>query len=510
MTYVQATAVFLTPMNHDSTASLDLLHAFWTQAKSHPNVTAVEHNGLLTSYEELKNLAGRIASAIRESTSTSSPRVLLALPASAEAYAGMIGTLAAGGTFCPINILEPHSRNATITSVFNPDVILFQRTAAAFLDQSPATTPRIDVTKLGTNSIERPANDYSEIAYVIFTSGSTGEPKGVKIGRMGFSHFLVTAQSYFDLSPAERWGQFSNLGYDLAVMDVFLAITAGATLVPLANKKDQLFPASAIKEKSISIWQSVPSVIELMMRASQVTTSYLSSLRIMSFCGEPLLPAYLDALFAARPDLQVFNTYGATETVGFNTINRLSLKNYRQSCESRTVSLGEEVPGWGLSLKGGDSDDEGEIVVSSDFLSLGYFDDEDRTRKAFRQMRTADGEERRTYFTGDWGIRKNSRLYFSCRRDRQVKIRGERIELGEVDYILREAGFRSAHTIYLKNELYSFVESNDQIDEDLVRNYLVKRLPFHSVPKSIRAIPTLPKNSNGKVDRAALEELVGG
>jgi acyl-coenzyme A synthetase/AMP-(fatty) acid ligase len=81
--------------------------------------------------------------------------------------------------------------------------------------------------------------------------------------------------------------------------------------------------------------------------------------------------------------------------------------------------------------------------------------------------------------------------------------------LGEVDYILREAGFRSAHTIYLKNELYSFVESNDQIDEDLVRNYLVKRLPFHSVPKSIRAIPSLPKNSNGKIDRVALEELVG-
>jgi D-alanine--poly(phosphoribitol) ligase subunit 1 len=130
----------------------------------------------------------------------------------------------------------------------------------------------------------------------------------------------------------------------------------------------------------------------------------------MSFCGEPLLPSYLDALFAARPDLQVFNTYGATETVGFNTINRLSLKNYRQSCESRTVSLGEEVPGWSLSLRGGDSDDEGEIVVSSDFLSLGYFDDEDRTRNAFRQVRTGDAEERRTYFTGDWGIRKNSQL----------------------------------------------------------------------------------------------------
>jgi D-alanine--poly(phosphoribitol) ligase subunit 1 len=495
-------------MNHNATAPFDVLDAFWTQAKLRPDVTAVEHNGLSTSYGELKNLAGRIASAIQEFTSTPSPRVLLALPASAEAYAAMIGTLAAGGTFCPVNILGPDSRNATITNLFSPHIILFQGNAPALLDQSPATTPRIDVTRLGNNSVHCPANEYSEVSYVVFTSGSTGEPKGVKIGRTGFSHFLVTARPYFDLLPAERWGQFSNLGYDLAVMDAFLALTSGGTLVPLATKKDQFFPATAIKDKNISIWQSVPSVIDLMVRAGQVTASYLSSLRIMSFCGEPLLPHHLDALFAARPDLQVFNTYGATETVGFNTINRLSSNNYRESCEYRTVSLGEDVPGWKLSLRGGDSNDEGEIVVSSDFLSLGYFGDEDRTRNAFRQMRTAEAEERRTYFTGDWGIRKNSRLYFSGRRDRQVKIRGERIELGEVDYILREAGFPSAHTIYLNDELYSFVESNDPIDENLVRNYLVRRLPFHSVPKSIRAISGLPKNSNGKVDRAALEKLV--
>jgi D-alanine--poly(phosphoribitol) ligase subunit 1 len=486
--------------------TVDLVDAFLSKVLSHPHLPAVEYNGMSTSYAELGALAKRIAGSVHQVASTPSPRVLLALPPSTSAYAGMIGTLIAGGTFCPVNIEGPENRNAIITRAFSPDVILFDDTPSSFLDDLPATTPRIDVSRLGTHSLDRPTTVYSEVAYVVFTSGSSGQPKGVKIGRTGFSHFLTIARSYFNLTPGERWGQFSNLGYDLAVMDVFLAITQGGALVPLASPKEQRFPVMAIKERRIAIWQSVPSVLELMFRAHQVSSDYLAPLRVMSFCGEPLLPGHLNALFSVRPDLQVFNTYGTTETTGFNTINHLTSDNYQDSCEAPTVALGDEVPGWTLSLRGGDSVDEGEIVVSSDCLSLGYWHDEDRTRHAFRQLRLEGAQERRSYFTGDWGIRKNSRLYFSCRIDRQVKIRGERIELDEIDYFLREAGFAAAYTVLKGDALHSFVESVDNVDEERVRAYLAKRLPFHSVPKTVRALPSLPRNPNGKIDRGALEE----
>lgn len=487
---------------------VDLLETFFSHVQLHPNLAAVEDQSVCTSYEEFSAFAARIAGSIQEFTSTPSPRVLLALPQSTSAYAGMIGTLMAGGTFCPVNIRGPEGRNAIISREFSPDVIVFDRTPPPFLDDSPATTPRIDVSRLGTHSLSRPTSEYSEIAYVVFTSGSTGQPKGVKIGRNGFSHFLTTARAYFDLVPGERWGQFSNLGYDLAVMDVFLAVTQGGTLVPLASPKELYMPATAIREKRIAIWQSVPSALELMVEAKQVTADHLASLRVMSFCGEPLLPRHLEALFSAKPDLQVFNTYGTTETTGFNTINRLTSDNYRDSCEAPTVALGDDVPGWSISLLGGGSADEGEIAVSSDFLSLGYWRDEDRTRDAFRQLRPDGERERRSYFTGDWGVRKNSRLYFSCRIDRQVKIRGERIELDEVDYLLREAGFADAYTILKGDDLHSFVESVDHVDEERVRGHLAKRLPFHSIPKSVRALPNLPRNPNGKIDKPALEQLL--
>lgn len=194
--------------------TVDVLDSFLSQVLSHPDLPAVEHNGVHTSYEELSVLARRIAGAVQQAACKPSPRVLLALPPSISAYAGMIGTLIAGGTFCPVNIKGPEGRNEDITRAFSPDVILFDGTPFSFLEASPATTPRIEVSRLGTQSLDHPTTEYSEVAYVVFTSGSSGKPKGVKIGRTGFSHFLTIAHTYFDLTPGERWGQFSNLGYD--------------------------------------------------------------------------------------------------------------------------------------------------------------------------------------------------------------------------------------------------------------------------------------------------------
>ena len=119
------------------------------------------------------------------------------------------------------------------------------------------------------------------------------------------------------------------------------------------------------------------------------------------------------------------------------------------SRETATVALGEDVPGWVLSLHGGDNAAEGEIIVSSSCLGLGYWRDEDRTRRAFRQLRgPLETDGKRSYFTGDRvSSRENSRLYCSGRMDRQVKIRGERIELDEVDHLLRESGYPAAQNI---------------------------------------------------------------
>ncbi|MGH7243408.1 MAG: AMP-binding protein [Phycisphaerales bacterium] len=486
----------------------DLVDAVLSRANSDVDLPAVEHDGVVTTYGEFCRAAFQAAGAVRKAVSAPCPRVLIAIPRSVSAYTGMLGTLLAGGTFCPIDIEGPAERNATIAKLFSPHVILYTGKPPEFLDACPATTPRVDAASKDGPLLDIPAIEYSDIAYVVFTSGSTGQPKGVKIGRQAFSHFLKVSQQYFVPAHGSRWGQFSNLGYDLAVMDVFMALTQGRVLIPLSGSKDRLMPALAIKKHGVNIWQSVPSVLEMMTRGKHVTSDMLGSLRVMSFCGEPLLPRHLETLFAARPDLEVFNTYGATETTGFNTLNRLDAKNFRESCASAFVALGTNVPGWNVQLHGEDVPDEGEIVVSSDWLALGYWADEERTRLVFRDVKSPSGEMQRAYFTGDRGERKDGQLYFKCRHDRQVKVRGERIELDEVDHALREMGFAESFTVFDGSDLHSFVETPLDVDQERVRAILTKKLPFHAVPKRIIGMTNLPRNANGKLDRTAIKKLV--
>lgn len=491
-------------MSADS-KTVDVLEMLLQQSGSNPAVAAGD---VVVTYGELISFATQIASEVIEKTAEPCPRILIALEPSYSAFAAMIASLMVGGTFCPIDVAGAAERNAAICKAFHPEIVIHGGQPSTVLDALPLTTHLVDVSRLKAGGSVADVTEFCEVAYVIFTSGSTGTPKGVKIGRRSFSHFIGVAQKYFKITTGEKWAQWSNLGHDLGVMDVFMALAHGGTLVPLSSA-ERLRPATAIKRHSISVWQSVPSVLELMKRERRLDAEHLGTLRIMSFCGEPVFQHQLSELFSAHPGLQVFNTYGATETIGFNTLNHLTSANYVESCDAGSVAIGTDVDGWTLLLRGGESADEGEIVMASNYLSLGYWHDEDRTKAAFRQLRMSDSSEIRCYFTGDRGVRKDSHVYCRGRNDRQVKICGERIELDEVDFRLRQVGFGNAYTIFRENELYSFVETNEPVDEERTRNVLLSFLPFHAVPKSIRGMPLLPRNQNGKIDRKALWREIG-
>ena len=484
----------------------DIVTGFFDQCNIHPYDTAVEHLDIAYSFHELSVLSKRIAKALHTAVGSRS-KVLLAMTASPNSYASMIGTLLNGGTFCPIDMNGPEERNFEIFNSFNPDVILYDSVCSIPLCGNTGKMPIIDIQALPDDNSELVATDSenNDIAYVVFTSGSTGQPKGVRIGRKAFSHFVLISQMYFRVRPGERWSQYSNLGYDIAMMDTFMALCSGATIVTFTRPSDRLLPARAILNYGINIWQSVPSIIDLMLTADRLD-GYLKSVRIMSFCGEPLLPSHLDALFSANPNLVVFNTYGTTETTGFNTINILTSKNYRASCKSATVALGQEVSGWKIALIGGPSSSEGQIVVCGENLSLGYWKDEEKTEVSFREI-SLESELIRAYFTGDWGELIDGNLYFRGRIDRQVKIKGERIELDEIDFRLRQSGFTAAGSVMIDEAIYSYVETQILIDQDAIRSRLSKLLPFHAVPKRIIALERLPRNRNGKIEYTELRKL---
>lgn len=488
----------------------DVLDMFSAQVAAGPDVPAIIHAGARISYASLAELNGRIASVVLRTSSNITPKVLIAVRQSAHAYAAMFGTLLAGGTFCPIDVDGPVHRNMHILRSFMPDILLFDSSCpSTLLDESPAVTHRIDVHQIPQTQLTYRPQESSEIAYVVFTSGSTGQPKGVKAARKAVSNVVNTEQQYYCVQPGDRWSQYSNIGYDMGIMDALQALCHGATLIPITGPRDRIMPAKAIRESRITIWQSVPSVLELMIQAKQVSSDLLSSLRLMIFCGEPLFPRQLEMLFESCPELIVFNAYGTTETTGFNAINRLTKENFRTSCASSSVAIGSEVQGWTIELSGEGAPDEGEIVVVGENLSLGYWQDEEQTRAVFKQQMRGS-EVKRAYHTGDYGRRIGSNLYCQGRLDRQVKIRGERIELDEIDHLLRQAGYTDSYSILHDGEVHSFVECDNYVDEAQVRTQLRKKLPLHGLPKVIQMVASLPRNANGKVDRLELERLASG
>jgi D-alanine--poly(phosphoribitol) ligase subunit 1 len=263
-------------------------------------------------------------------------------------------------------------------------------------------------------------------------------------------------------------------------------------------------PATVIKKHQLTVWHSVPSVIDLMIQANHTTPDMLQSLRLMSLCGEPLRPHHLDALFRANSDLTVFNTYGPTEGTVFCTYIPLRMSNYAEACRA-TVAIGRPIPGWDVHLVGQHGASEGEIAISGDYIGAGYWRNPSITDKVYRTL-VVNGEARRAYYTGDWAERHGQHLFFERRMDRQVKVRGNRVELAEVDFYIRKFGVVNCFSIIYQGNIYSFLELPTQIDEDALRNYLSTKLPVYALPSRFVYKSRLPRNHNDKIDANKLEQ----
>ena len=474
---------------------LDRMLAFAAGSPAHP---AVVGDGGVISYGEFATRVRRIAAAI--AAAGESPRVMIQLPQGADAYAAMFATLMAGGYYAAVNVSAPVEVQDNVARRFGPDVIVTARDVAAGQAHGDRDVVRVDTDALGAAELADAVTAH-DLAYVMFTSGSTGEPKGVMIGRAGLGHYAAWATGAMAVTPADRWSQHPNIAFDLSVLDIYGALCSGATLVPLTQRRDRLMPAEAIRRHALTIWDSVPSVVDLMQRAGQLTTAHLDSLRLMTFCGEPLLETHLDAIFAARPDLVVHNTYGPTEATVSCTLIRLGADTYRDACD-RSVALGDAIGDMAVRLVGGDDDGEGEILISGPQVARGYWRDPEATAAAFGRAENSVA----TYRTGDWAARRGGHLHFVSRVDRQVKVHGFRLELGEVDAAIRACGVATVCTVLDGDKLHSFLEGDDGIDVAELRRNLARRLPSHAVPEQVHVLAHLPRNANDKIDSRALTD----
>ena len=416
----------------------------------------------------------------------------------------MFGTLMAGGYYSPINMDAPSHRHIEILRQFQPDVVMSTQKLITDLQLTDMDATFVDIDDLSPKELPEPFAVH-EIAYVIFTSGSTGQPKGVVIPRTALAHYTQWAIKEMHVSPSDRWSQHPNIAFDLSVLDIYGALCGGATLYPLTSKKDRLLPAKFIKQHQLTIWDSVPSVIDLMTKARQVTGENLHSLRLLTFCGEPLYQRHLDAIFNANNTVMVHNTYGPTEATVSCSLIHLTAKNYLNYCDN-SVALGQPIQGMEFELVG-DVNEEGELVLLGEQLALGYWKNDSETERVFRPIHI-NGKYRNSYHTGDWVIKRGGEYYFAGRIDSQVKIRGNRVEMDEIDSTIFALGYGKSCTVIADEELHSFIETTQLPNILELKTILSTYLPEYEIPGYIYAIKDFPRNTNDKIDRKKLVETI--
>jgi amino acid adenylation domain-containing protein len=360
------------------------------------------------------------------------------------------------------------------------------------------------VASLSTLPLDEPSVSENDLAYILYTSGSTGRPKGVCISHGNAMAFIEWAVREFGATDSDRFANHAPFHFDLSVLDLYGAFAVGGTvcLIPETGPYVAAELVRFLREEKISVWYSVPSALVLMMDHAGLLEQPPEPLRLLLFAGEAFPMKHLRRLRQAWPELPMWNLYGPTETNVCTAYRLSSLAEGASSIPIGTAVSGDRV--WVRAADGTEArpGEEGELIVEGPTVFLGYWGQEP-TRGL-------------PYATGDIvRMGEDRNLHFLGRRDHMVKIRGNRVELGEVDAaLLQHPSVREAATLVsgegLSARLIAFVGTGDAKAPTLleIKRHCAERLPRHMIPENLHALGALPRTVNGKIDRQLLATSV--
>jgi amino acid adenylation domain-containing protein len=538
-------------MSRYSVASL--IDAFCQSADRYPERTALEVAGQSFTYADLEARAAALASALLRAEGAAGgeaqPVVAFLGYRSLGAYVSVLGVLAAGKGYVPLNPNFPLARTRTMLALSRCATLVASPEAAEVLHGVLADAPRpltviclegLDAgtlraayprhrfatpcdgdsaaapTRIDRDAVARVSPDGT--AYLLFTSGSTGVPKGVPVSHGNAASYVSYVVPRYGFAPTDRFSQAFDMTFDLSVHDMFVCWASGAALVSVPHAA-VMAPAKLIRDARLTVWFSVPSVIMFMQRLRTLRPASLPDLRISLFCGEPLLERWADAWQQAAPNSIVENVYGPTEATIAISHYRWDPVRERNRCANGVVPIGTIFATQTGMIVGADGaaatrGQPGELWLSGSQVTRGYLDNPEKTAQQF-VSRASD--PRVWYRTGDMVVEdEDGVMQYLGRVDNQVQVNGYRVELQEIDEVLRHAsGNDSAMAVAWPLEagradsVYAFLCAPPATDTAAIIRQCESVLPGYMVPKAIFLIGDMPLNANGKIDRAALARSVG-
>jgi D-alanine--poly(phosphoribitol) ligase subunit 1 len=484
-------------------------------AAKDPERPAVEVGDARWSYAELRRAKGAVAQLLDDGTATpTSPLVGVACRKGLAAYAALLGASESGSAYLPLDGSLPDSRLRTILELTRPAVVLVDRGDEGRWQSLGTNAIPLDAgALLASERRERSSRTprRSEAAYVLFTSGSTGTPKGVAVTHANARACIDAVSERFPLDARDRVSQLAALSFDFSVGEMFLGWAAGACLcVPLDHER--IAPSSFLNRTALTVWMSVPTIAANLLALGGLRPGAFPSLRWSFFCGEALPTPLAAAWQAAAPNARVVNLYGPTEASVFATAYVLDPS---APLECDIVPIGMPLRGFEWRISGGDDKAAaGELMLAGPQVVAGYWHDPVATRRAF----IADDElaERTWYRTGDLVTYESKYgLRFHGRVDRQVKVRGHRVELQEIEAVVRAVtGAANVAVVPLDlrhgscDDVIAYCDRLERSEHDVVRACR-DLLPRHMVPRRVIQLAELPRNSNGKIDYGRLEAPEG-
>lgn len=434
-----------------------------------------------------------------------------------------------GRAYCPVDTSVPAGRLQDIVEEVAPSLVLAIETLPQIDCGSALVLGKDEVDEVCKTFVVRDTSaswlGADDVYYIIFTSGSTGKPKGVQITRDCLDNFVRWGQTLCDNAANEGFVFVNQAPYsfDLSVMDLYLSLSLGGTEFALEKKLIESMATlfERLRESNATVWVSTPSFAEMCLADPSFNHELLPRMRTLLFCGETLTNRTAERLLEAFPQGEVFNTYGPTESTVAVTGIRVTNEVLRAYSP---LPVGVPKAGTIIRIVGEDGHDvvpgeKGEIVIVGDSVSIGYFNDAERTGKAF-SVQDVDGRKMRSYRTGDEGYLRGDLLFYSGRIDLQIKMNGYRIELEDIEAniaklegvvrvavlpVRRPDGSVRSLTAYLVMDK----PATEFAPKDLraLRKKLATDLPSYMIPKKLRVLDDLPVTNNGKVDRKALATL---
>lgn len=506
-------------------------------AQLRPDHPAVEESKNSITYRELSELSDRVSRRLCEQGVKAKDRVGIYLHKSIDSVASIFGILKAGATYVPVDPLAPASRNAFIFNNCEVKTVIveeaFAGDLAAEMKKLGDVPPYIAIAgtgggqpldaALGRGEARRSAvapcdssRSPDDLGYILYTSGSTGKPKGVMLSHRNGTSFVDWCSEALDPQASDRFSSHAPFHFDLSILDIYVPIKHGATLVLISEEvgKDPARLAAYAAEKRISVWYSTPSILSLLAQYGDLANRDFSAMRIIHFAGEVFPVKHLRALQALLPGRRYFNLYGPTET---NVCTFFEVPS--QTPEERTepfpigkvcshlhgkvVDENQQVVGRG---------DEGELCIDGPGVMQGYWNLPEQSAKAF----LSDSSDGRWYKTGDLVVEdENGDYIYRGRRDRMIKKRGYRVELGEIESCLyRHPAIKEAAAIAISDEengvrVKAYLSTHDGSRPSMIalKQFCSERLPPYMVPDLFGFQPSLPKTSTDKVDYQRLKEL---